>query len=364
MGISAKECKSPIGLYGTGLKYAIAVLLRTGHSVTIKTETDEYRFGVTDINFRGKDFQLITCNGKELPFTTEYGKLWEVWMAYRELVSNTLDEGGLHFAGEPFDHGTSIIVEGAELHECLTNHHRYFVGDREPIAECHKMKVYHGDGTIYYRGVRVSSVKDAMYSYELLNELTLTEDRTVKDEYRIGSQVGWAFASEIKDKEILRRVITAKKRWETDLDYDWSWSPEMNEVAQDVWENAPTTLNNSIANLLKKKQPDAGFTLLEFDDDQSVMLDAAKEFLSKAGYEVTALTRLVSNEDSTNIAFVHKEEIYLTPKAFAMGLFFLTVVLLEEHHHTVGWNDESRGYQTHLLEELVGQAKKRLRIAL
>jgi hypothetical protein len=103
---------------------------------------------------------------------------------------------------------------------------------------------------------------------------------------------------------------------------------------------------------------------MEFDDDQSIMLDAAKDFLSKAGYEVTALTRLVSNDDSTNIAFVHKEEIYLTPKAFAKGLFFLTVVLLEEHHHTVGWSDESRAYQTHLLEELVGQAKKRLRIAL
>jgi hypothetical protein len=35
MGLNAKESKNPIGQFGTGLKYAIAVLLRNNCSVSI-----------------------------------------------------------------------------------------------------------------------------------------------------------------------------------------------------------------------------------------------------------------------------------------------------------------------------------------
>jgi hypothetical protein len=31
-GVSVKEGENPIGFFGTGLKYAIAILLRTGHT--------------------------------------------------------------------------------------------------------------------------------------------------------------------------------------------------------------------------------------------------------------------------------------------------------------------------------------------
>jgi len=30
-GVSAKETNNPFGQFGTGLKYAVAILLRTGH---------------------------------------------------------------------------------------------------------------------------------------------------------------------------------------------------------------------------------------------------------------------------------------------------------------------------------------------
>lgn len=365
MGISAKECKSPIGLYGTGLKYAIAVLLRTGHSVTIQTESDTFNFSLKPLSFRGKDFDQVVCNGKDLPFTTEYGKLWEVWMAYRELVSNTIDEGGLHFAGDPFDHGTSIVVEGEAIHQCLLNHSKYFVGDREPVDECHKIRVYQGDGTIYYRGVRVGAVKDALYSYEILEDITLTEDRTIKDPFRINSIIGWSYASFLKNKELIRHVITCKKRWETDLDFDWSWSEEMTEVAQEVWETAPTSLNSSVASILKKRlKADAELSTCEPTEEQQIMITAALDFLAKAGYPVQATIKIVNNADTGNLAFVHKEQIYLTSRAFEKGLFELVTVLLEEHFHTIGFADLNRGFQTYLHEQIVTQCKKRLKIAL
>jgi len=38
-GCSVKETNNPIGFFGTGLKYALAVLLRTGHKVTVHLGT-------------------------------------------------------------------------------------------------------------------------------------------------------------------------------------------------------------------------------------------------------------------------------------------------------------------------------------
>ena len=35
IGVSVKEGENPFGVFGTGLKYSIAILLRTHHSVSI-----------------------------------------------------------------------------------------------------------------------------------------------------------------------------------------------------------------------------------------------------------------------------------------------------------------------------------------
>ena len=93
-GVSVKNGSNPIGMFGTGLKYAIAVLLREGRHISITSAGREYAFDVVEKNIRDKAFNICRCNGKDLPFTTELGKTWELWQAYRELYSNCLDEGG------------------------------------------------------------------------------------------------------------------------------------------------------------------------------------------------------------------------------------------------------------------------------
>ena len=104
-GINAKpSTNSPIGYFGTGLKYAIAVLVREGLKVTVWIGTEPHEFYCEPSNFRGKDFSLIRMRRQrgvtrkwmatDLPFTTELGKNWKLWMALRELHSNTLDENG------------------------------------------------------------------------------------------------------------------------------------------------------------------------------------------------------------------------------------------------------------------------------
>ena len=95
MGVHVKPTNdSPIGYFGTGLKYAIATLLRNGHQIDIWANGQRNYFSTHDEEIRGTTFKLIYLNGERLGFTTNLGKNWELWQAYRELESNVRDENG------------------------------------------------------------------------------------------------------------------------------------------------------------------------------------------------------------------------------------------------------------------------------
>jgi hypothetical protein len=124
-GVSVKQGDNPIGFFGTGLKYALAILLRTGHSVAIQSGLEKHRFALKDVTIRGETFQVVTMNRRELGFTTQVGKTWELWMAYRELYCNCKDEGGSVFIADqprkPVSGKTRIIVGGDDF---LAEHDR------------------------------------------------------------------------------------------------------------------------------------------------------------------------------------------------------------------------------------------------
>jgi hypothetical protein len=365
-GVSAKLNEDEaIGKFGTGLCYAIAVLLRTGHKISIKSGNELYEFGLIDLNFRGKDFKRITCNGKPLSFTTHYGHTWDVWGAYRELVSNCMDEGGIHFLGEPMEEGTSIIVEGKEFQDCLAKHEEYFLGDREPIATTETVDIYEGRGIIYHKGVKVGEVQNASYSYHIKQYIQLTEDRTYKYDYQIYQAIGGAITKKLKDKTLLERFICMKGNYEAILvDYDWTWSDEFQDVCKDLWAKAPAKINERIQKLIRKKMKDATFEFIEFSEDEELMIDKAKGFLGRAGYPINSPIKKVESEDTNVIAYEYNRVIHLTQKAFDEGMFLLAVALFEEQQHCNGYLDMERTYQMFLTKELIKQAKKALKETL
>ncbi len=360
MGIHAKpNGKNPIGLFGTGLKYAIAVLLRTGHEITIYNGEKKYEFTLEPMQFRGVDFDRITCNGKTLPFTTDYGKNWKVCGAYRELTSNTMDEGGLHYAGDIVgDDGTYIVVKGKEFRQCLENHLQYFVGDREPIHEGPALRIFNGSGNVFFRGVKVAEVQNAHYDYEILNEVELTEDRTIANAYMIRFRVGQAVCAEVKNKELLTDLVT-KRGFEGELDYDNPWSEDIKNVVSEVWSHNPQLLNKELIAKHKAYNPTAGFKVMEMDEEQRGMLRRSMEFLETAGYPVTARVQMVDNGDANLLAFYHGDEIHLSVRAFEKTSFDLAQILFEEQHHRNGHDDYSHGFQRYLIEQVMIQAKKR-----
>src|SRR5690606_26741321 len=141
-----KDSDSPIGYFGTGFKYAIAVILRNGGRIDLYRGTRHFTFEAGSKTIRGKDFDVIwlfddggpgeDAQCRQLGFTTELGKNWEPWMAYRELHCNALDEGGrtTQLTGDPEsfigENYTTIIVNWDKFDEVYTNRHQYFLEKR------------------------------------------------------------------------------------------------------------------------------------------------------------------------------------------------------------------------------------------
>lgn len=99
MGLSTSRGNTDlIGQFGSGFKFAVALLLRNGIKPILMIGTNKYVFETREIEVKGKFFNriVIISDGKEidLNITTDLGVMdWtDVRMAYRELVANALDQ--------------------------------------------------------------------------------------------------------------------------------------------------------------------------------------------------------------------------------------------------------------------------------
>ena len=240
MGFNAKPTKpNPIGYFGTGLKYAIAVLCRLGAKPVVWIGRDKYTFFVKTVDFRGKAFEQVWMRREkwrlkprnvELPFTTEYGKNWQPWMVFRELESNTRDEGGQTVIIRDLDHNASyednnstvIVVEGDYLIEAFKDRDKLFLNDEAHPTVAKNDAVVVRKGTakhLYYRGVRAKDApKPTIYTYDFYTTMGLTEDRTFESEFWVRYTLA-EFVARSNDKNFIRNIVTAPEElWEHGLE--------------------------------------------------------------------------------------------------------------------------------------------------
>lgn len=206
-GVSVKETDSAIGKFGTGLKYAIAVILREGGSITIWRGLTAYEFATEPTDIKGKTFDIVRMewedeegnfNSVPLAFTTEHGKMWEPWQAFRELWSNMKDEGGRcwhvdetnsqqWYTDKPTEENihipedsTTIVVTGEAMEKAWEERSQTIL-ETEPMKALDGVEVHPGNGkSLYYQGIRVYDLqKPAKFNYNLLNHQLLSEDRKI-----------------------------------------------------------------------------------------------------------------------------------------------------------------------------------------
>lgn len=197
LGVSVKEDDSAIGYFGTGLKFAVATILRNGGEITIWRGADKHVFGVNPANVRGKNFDVVTLDGVEIGFTTQLGRDWEPWMAFRELACNALDEGGRYFAANtPVGPGcgdeTIIEVVGGGIDRAYADRHDIII-KAEPLERNAFVEIHPGPSNdIFYRGVKVGqTMYQTFFRYNILSKIDLTEDRTFKYSFTLATPIKW-----------------------------------------------------------------------------------------------------------------------------------------------------------------------------
>lgn len=251
MGVNAKpKTEKPIGYFGTGLKYAIAVLCRMGAKITIHTGGVRYTFELAPMRFRGQDFDQIVMRrdawtgdsgwrlGRrmKLPYTTQYGRNWEAWMAFRELYSNTLDEEGECWENEEWDEdysdelgvigdqeATMIVVAGCEdFTKAYRERSSIFVdlSQKARVAVLPGLELLEGaTQRMYYQGMRAKDLgRPTLYTYNFTHGQELTEDRQLSHEWRLQSTLADTIAAHCEDEAVIEAVLTAKEgMWEHGL---------------------------------------------------------------------------------------------------------------------------------------------------
>lgn len=366
-GANVKLGDSPIGFFGTGLKYAIAGIARLGGRITIYSGLDEYTFSPRYETIRGKPFQLLEMHGPSgttpLGFTSELGRHWEPWMLYRELYSNVLDEGGSVQTGAlaPAPGQTTIHVDCEKLDHTHATRQLYFL-DSVPItalgsAPPYEVHVRRHPRAIYLKGIRVGEVeREVLYAYNL-SQAALTEDRTLASLWGIRTQLERGILT-CTDRDMLKKILTAgPEYWEHYWDFDYSEptpSPEFIEVVTRLAKTDIARVNMSAVRRIRKLTGDDKPTPLTPTPLQAKILGRAAKALKRLGFSIQHPVVLVETLGEDVMGLAHDGMIYITLAAMDKGTKYVASTMLEEHLHlSAGLLDCSREMQNFLFDRLL-----------
>lgn len=203
LGASTKRSQEgKIGFFGTGLKYAVALMLREGINFKVFIGEKEVKLGVRQTEFGGTKVGVITVNGEKTSMTTDAGIDWQPWFAIREIYSNALDEGGTMELADSFNPEagkTKIYVEMSEkLGDVSSNWQSYFTMKREPEEEIvlNKGKSFErryrilakregqSEFRLFRRGILVARAGnvDSLFDYDV-SEVKINESRVVMHDW-------------------------------------------------------------------------------------------------------------------------------------------------------------------------------------
>ncbi len=364
-GINVKENDNPIGHFGTGLKYAIAICLREGIGIKLITlENNEIEFGLKTKNIRGKEFEFITMGDEALGFTTELGKNWDLSQAYRELHTNTMDESGSIYVTDQIaaEAGhTQIVLTGRGIINEFHSSDKTFLKST-PLAECPALEIHQGDQSskFYYRGIYVGDFNNpSVMKYNLIEEIQLTEDRTAKNIWDIQKSVTMMLMLQ-DDKDIIKQTLHASQgEFEHGIDYDYNsyeaseeWLAEARKLSHDYSDRYNPTIKAAVK---KRTAYDVKKEIVEINELQRKMLAKSiafcEEVLDCDFSDINIIT--VKSLGQYVLGMADSEKIFLPVNTFDFGTKYLAATLYEEYLHvSQGLEDESRDLQNFLFHKI------------
>lgn len=357
-GVSAKDNNEAIGFFGTGFKYAVAIILRLGGSIKITTKSGEFEFTSKVEQIRGKEFGMVHINDKDAGFTTHIGINWKPWMAFRELYCNAKDEHGEISDKVNTSFETIIEVDCEEIYKAYLERDKYFINT--PIKESTRDVDIHerGDSNyIYYKGVAVvETCYDAAYSYNIKSPITPTEDRTVRYDFQVYGILRKSFQS-LSNIKVIRDIVKNGKTFENYIGFD-STCKTTEEFIATCRQLLVTDLGvcDAAVKLLKELDDKNGdwpeFYLTKV---QLQMLNKSKAFLEDMNIDVNLFPiKTVTGLGTGVLGRALDGVIYISDLAFQMGTKQLTSTLLEEWvHNKTGAEDFDRTMQNWLFDKIL-----------
>ena len=193
IGASVKDCDDPIGLYGSGVKYAMAQCLRQDIQLKIADKGKVYTLIGKERQFRGETFNNVAMKEKTgrthiTGITSEFGSEdWnQPWFVFREFYSNMLDENGemtIVDRIEPSGEGVDVFLPYAKFAHIVDSLEFYFTDRNSGVKP--------GTGRVFKKGVFIGELDgiDLDFSDEYVQ---ITETRTLNNydaKQRLGTAI-------------------------------------------------------------------------------------------------------------------------------------------------------------------------------
>lgn len=346
-GISMKSGDDTIGKFGTGFKYAVAIILAKGGSIKVESMGKEYVFSADKRTLVRKDdngdditreISFVQCNGVDCGFTTLMGQSWEPWMAYRELRCNAADEKGV-VSRVREDYDTVITVDCQQVSKAHDEADNYFVGGHL-IGVFSGVEVYDRPSSqVYYQGVAVHQLEEkSKYSYNIKSYIDLTEDRTSKYEYQVRFAIQRCMM--IADNEDFISNVIDQTQGENfyektiGCDTTWDFSETFANVA--IRKQASAKGVSDVVSRIIQKHIDRNGEWPEFqlNEFETAMYEKAKSFLLGMDVNVEDYpVKFVTGLGHGVLGRAHRGQIFLSKLPFEMGMKQLVATLLEEWVH-------------------------------
>lgn len=372
-GVSSKVNDNPIGFFGTGLKYAIAIVLREGGRIHLSVGQERYTFSCETTKIRNDSFELVRMNDEELGFTTDLGKNWEMWEAYRELRCNCVDEKGEIGECEsvfPLEEDTTTFyVESPAMADIHKDKDQYFISeDRVPLWQNSDVAVYSGASEhLYRKGILAYDTGiSCRYTYDFA-DLDLTEDRTISCPYTAMKLLSLLVAKS-EDPDMIRTfVCLSGSRWE-DLRFGYGSANTVSDtfrcVVSELIRTTDLDLNESAREFVMRENPELGKpNEIQLNSVQNKQLEKARDFLNKLGYEGidTCDVKVTQDMDKNVLGQVYQDQIYLAERVFNMGTKSVAATLLEEYlHATSKYEDLTYEFQNFLFDTIMTMGERLL----
>lgn len=367
-GVSSKENAKAIGFFGTGLKYAISILLRNDCKIVVYSDKQVYTFDTVREKIRNDEFDFIRMNGVSLGFTTELGKTWKMWQAFRELWCNCADEHGESYVVEdalmvdPVEGETLIVVTGEPFFDVWADRSSVVLTS-EPVFKSESVNIHRGASKyLFYRGIRVFELPNpSRFTYDIQAKQELTEDRTLASTWYADRAIARGLV-QMDDPHMIKMATCAPKETYEGNSIDFN-----GHAPSEKWMETTTRLATNFepgfnSTALAAVRTWAGMSRLSAIGPTATLsatnqqrLNKAISFCKRIGYPVDEYPIITS--DFLGEGVLGRAEdgtIYLSTLVFNQGTKMVAGTLAEEYLHLkYKVADESRNFQNFLIDALM-----------